>query len=139
MTHTDTDIEFDEYRYTEQGTVTLVTSNSIWETDKTLGEVIDNSVITASSGTGEGTLNTALTGWDPQKWLYSGAVTQKAQEADDPAYSLIPSATTINEGQSFTITLDTTHVSDGTNVSYTITGVSSADIGGVSLTGSSQC
>ena len=54
-------------------------------------------------------------------------------------YILIPSATTINEGQSFTITLDTTHVLDGTNVSYTITGVSSADIGGVSLTGSSQC
>ena len=136
VSYTDTDIEFDEYRYTEQGTVTLVTSNSIWETDKTLGEVIDNSVITASSGTGEGTLNTALTGWDQQKMALFWGSNTESQEADDPTYSLTSSATTINEGQSFTITLDTTNVPDGTNVPYTITGVSSADIGGVSLTGS---
>ena len=110
VSYTDTDIEFDEYRYTEQGTVTLVTSNSIWETDKTLGEVIDNSVITASSGTGEGTLNTALTGWDQQKMALFWGSNTESQEADDPTYSLTSSATTINEGQSFTITLDTTNV-----------------------------
>ena len=67
--------------------------------------------------------------------LFWGSNTE-SQEADDPTYSLTSSATTINEGQSFTITLDTTNVPDGTNVPYTITGVSSADIGGVSLTGS---
>ena len=44
-------------------------------------------------------------------------------------------ATSVNEGQSFQITLTTTNVADGTNVPFTITGVSSADIDGRSLTG----
>ena len=60
---------------------------------------------------------------------------QQEQEQQNPTYSLTSSATSVNEGQSFQITLDTTNVADGTNVPYTITGVSSADIDGRSLTG----
>ena len=60
---------------------------------------------------------------------------QAEPEAETPTYTLTSSATSVNEGQSFSITLDTTNVANGTNVPYTITGVSSADIGGVSLTG----
>lgn len=43
--------------------------------------------------------------------------------------------TTVNEGQVLTITLTTENVSNQ-NITYTITGVTTADIGGVSLTGS---
>jgi hypothetical protein len=52
-----------------------------------------------------------------------------------PSYSLSRSSSSITEGSFFTITLTTTNVANGTNVPYTITGVSSADIDGDSLTG----
>jgi hypothetical protein len=52
-----------------------------------------------------------------------------------PAYYLVRSKTSVNEGKSFKITLETDNVAEGTTVPYTITGVSSADIDGVSLTG----
>jgi plastocyanin len=51
------------------------------------------------------------------------------------SYSLSSSAASVNEGAVVTITLVTTGVSDAINVPYTISGVSSADISGASLTG----
>ena len=50
-------------------------------------------------------------------------------------YSLSRSGAAFNEGQSFTITLTTANIADATNVPYTITGVTTADISGASLTG----
>ena len=50
-------------------------------------------------------------------------------------YSLSTSATAVTEGDSFVITLSTTNVFNATTVPYTITGVSTADIAGASLTG----
>ena len=55
--------------------------------------------------------------------------------AGQPAYALVRSRTSINEGNALTITLETDNVSPGTLVPYTITGVSTADINGASLTG----
>ena len=54
-----------------------------------------------------------------------------------PTYSLSRSAASVTEGNSFTITLNTTNLPNGTLVPYTIsgTGITSADIGGASLTG----
>lgn len=52
-----------------------------------------------------------------------------------PSYALVRSSTSINEGNTLTITLETDNVSSGTLVPYTIAGVSSADISGASLTG----
>ena len=52
-----------------------------------------------------------------------------------PSYALAASPTSLNEGGNFTITLTTTDVANNTTVPYTITGVSSADISGASLTG----
>ena len=52
----------------------------------------------------------------------------------DPTYTLSGS-TTVNEGDIISIQLDTTDVNGGTTVPYTITGVSSEDINGASLTG----
>lgn len=51
-----------------------------------------------------------------------------------PTYSLSRSAASVNEGGSFTVTLTTTGLADGTDVPYTITGVTSADIAGAALT-----
>lgn len=50
-----------------------------------------------------------------------------------PSYSFTSSVTSVNEGGSFTITLNT---NQSGSFPYTITGVSSADINGASLTGS---
>lgn len=50
-----------------------------------------------------------------------------------PSYSFTRSVTSVNEGGSFTITLNT---NQGGSFAYTISGVSSADINGASLTGS---
>jgi len=52
-----------------------------------------------------------------------------------PTYSLSSSSSSVVEGSFFTITLTTTNVANGTNVPYTITGVSSEDIDGDPLTG----
>ena len=51
------------------------------------------------------------------------------------SYSLGRSAATANEGTSFTVTLSTANVANGTSLGYTITGVTSADINGAPLTG----
>ena len=58
-------------------------------------------------------------------------------EGSTPAtnYSLSTNVTEVNEGSTFDVTLDTTGLPNGTNVAYTITGVTSADIYGASLTG----
>ena len=53
----------------------------------------------------------------------------------DPTYVLGTNKATVNEGSSVTITLTTANVSAGTTVAYTITGASSADLNGASLTG----
>jgi hypothetical protein len=53
-----------------------------------------------------------------------------------PLYGLESSLSTVTEGVAFTISLTTVNVENGTLVPYTITGVSSNDISGASLTGS---
>ena len=50
-------------------------------------------------------------------------------------FSLSRSASSVNEGNSVTITLTTTNVPNGTTIPYTITGISSADLSSGSLTG----
>ena len=54
-----------------------------------------------------------------------------------PAYYLVRSKSSVNEGNSVTFTLETDNVAAGTTVAYTIsgTGITTADIGGASLTG----
>ena len=54
-----------------------------------------------------------------------------------PTFVLSTNKTSVLEGESFTITLTTTNVADSTNVPYIISGngITSADLGGVSLTG----
>ena len=54
---------------------------------------------------------------------------------NEPTFSLTRSASTINEGSSVTITLTTTGVPDGTNIPYTVSGVTADDFSSGSLTG----
>ena len=57
------------------------------------------------------------------------------QVSQTPTYALSSSAASVNEGSSFTITLTTTNIDDGTVIPYTISGVTSADINGTNLSG----
>lgn len=53
----------------------------------------------------------------------------------DPTYTLSADNTTINEGDTVTITLTTTEVPDATTVAYTVTGVNTSDLSAGTLTG----
>lgn len=59
----------------------------------------------------------------------------KPDAPNETPYSLVRSKLSVNEGSSVTITLETDNIAAGTLVPYTITGISSADIDGESLTG----
>ncbi|NDD13870.1 MAG: hypothetical protein EB072_14790, partial [Betaproteobacteria bacterium] len=50
-------------------------------------------------------------------------------------YTITPSATSVNEGSSVTFTVDTKNVEWGSALSYTLTGISQADLASGSLTG----
>ena len=66
----------------------------------------------------------------------AGTVSSEEQEeVAVPTYALTSTASGVNEGDTFTITLTTTNLVTSTIVPYTITGVSTTDIGGASLTG----
>ena len=73
--------------------------------------------------------------------LNNGQATAQVQIADTSqaaavaSYSLGRSVAAVNEGGTFTITLTTENVANGTSLPYTITGVTSSDINGAALTG----
>ena len=53
-----------------------------------------------------------------------------------PTYSLVASATSVNEGAAANFTLITTNVAAGTTIGYILSGISAADVFGGSLSGS---
>ena len=55
--------------------------------------------------------------------------------SQNPTYALTTPQASVNEGDTFIITLTTTDVVNGTTVPYTISGITTADIDGASLTG----
>jgi hypothetical protein len=65
----------------------------------------------------------------------SGVTDAELQGSAVAGYALSTSASSVNEGSNVVVTLDTSNVGNGTNVPYTITGISSDDISGASLTG----
>src|SRR5690606_15721546 len=52
-----------------------------------------------------------------------------------PTFDLTADREAVDEGQTVTFTLSTTHVAAGTQFNYTITGVSAADVAGGALSG----
>lgn len=117
--------------------ITGVSSTDIGNASLTGNFVIQNNAnsivftVTSDSST-EGAENFAIA-------LTNGSTANTTVAINDtsvtPTYSLSRSAASVNEGGSFTITLTTTGVNNGTSVPYTITGVASADISSASLTG----
>lgn len=126
-------LNVEDWQITEDSTGNLTEDGDDIFTSFTQGDTVDDSTATAS-GLVNGTTSTVVSGFVEYKMVLDIS-NQTEAEVQSPTYQLTSSASTINEGQSFTVTLDTTNVANGTNVPYTITGVTSADIGGVSLTG----
>lgn len=60
---------------------------------------------------------------------------QRVESTGAISYSLLSSTSTVNEGETITFTLNTTGLTPGTVIPYTISGVSGADIAGGLLTG----
>lgn len=65
----------------------------------------------------------------------SNPITINDTSVNNPTYSFQANVASVSEGQSVKFTLVTTDVPSGTAIPYEITGVSSADINGASLTG----
>ena len=53
----------------------------------------------------------------------------------NPTYNLSRSAASVNEGSSFTITLTTTNIANGTTIGYNVTGIQDLDLSAGSTTG----
>jgi len=126
------DTTWDQFKYTEEGAWSVI-SNSVVSEITTNGVAVSQGISPSAGGNANGSVNTGSQFTQRKMALDYSQVTEP--QVASPTYSLTSSASTINEGQSFTVTLDTTNVPDGTNVPYTITGVSSEDLDGVSLTG----
>ena len=73
-----------------------------------------------------------------KKWLSrssEGSGSGSGEGSSAPTYSLFSSESQINEGQSVEFTLQTANVADGTNVSYSITGINQNDLSSGNITG----
>ena len=86
----------------------------------------------ANDATTEGTENMTLA---LNNGLASADVVVITDTSLDPTYTLSADNTTINEGDTVTITLTTTDIADSTNFAYTVTGVDADDLSSGSLTG----
>jgi plastocyanin len=121
----------EDWAYEVHGSISVDSNSPLLTHD--LGMTIDDNTATAG-GLVNGTTSTSVSAYVEYKMVLDISV-QAEPVSSASTYALTSSASSINEGQSFTITLDTTNVTNGSNVPYTITGVTSADIGGVALTG----
>lgn len=123
-----------------------ITGTGITAGDLGLGSLSGN--FTVNSNTASLTLNIAadvttegpetftltLNGITPTKAI-SVTINDTSTPPGTPTYNLSSDAVSVTEGDFFSVTLVTSNVENGTLVPYTITGVSSADIDGDSLTG----
>ena len=134
-------------RYVEVGTTYSYSITGISSGDLSSGSLTGNITIggTWQNGSGSVTLtlaNDALTE-GPETILFSipSISLSKSVTVNDTSltvsYSLARSSSTVNEGNSVTITLTTTGIANGTSVPYTITGtgITASDFGLASLTG----
>lgn len=108
--------------------------NNISQSDQLFDTELNNDYANFRSLSG-GANRFAFNKFNSAVQLRIGSEVQQPAPPAAATYALSTSSASVNEGSSFTITLTTTNVANGTAVPYTITGVSSADIGGASLTG----
>jgi hypothetical protein len=115
------------FAYTITGVSSADISSASLTGTVTNGTVLTYSVSADSTTEGTETFNIAL-----NNGLASTSVTINDTSLTPATYSLTRSVASVNEGGSFTVTFATNQSGSFT---YTITGVSSADIGNASLTG----
>ena len=105
----------------------LVRTNEWWTADSSLAGAGYHDFITAP---GISNLQ-GSTGDSGSTMLWPDGLYALIQKIELPTYSLTSPVATLEEGDSITFTLNTTNVTAGTPVQYSISGVSSDDIGGV--------
>lgn len=104
--------------------------------DDRTADVYDFAVDENVTGTINSTVSTrAATGALEISHPGSVEITNLSGGALATSYILTPSATQITEGDSVTVTLDTTGLSNNTNLAYTISGINAADLTSGSITG----
>ena len=89
------------------------------------GNYLNIADCTAKGGGGWYAGNNSVNGGGTTGWIFSSPGT----------FQLTSSTASVNEGAVLTITLATTNLPNGSTVAYTITGATSADLDGASLTG----
>ena len=124
------------------GSIVAYTITGIDQADLSSGSLTGNFVVNnntatlsftlAEDATTEGTENMTLA---LNNGLASADVVVVTDTSLDPTYTLSADNTTINEGDTVTITLTTTNIADGTDFAYTVTGVDTDDLSSGSLTG----
>ena len=120
-------------------TISGVTSEDIGGQDLTGVFVVNNNTASITLNTVEDILTegneTLVISLDNGSAIAGVFILDSSVGANAPTYQLYRSAASVNENETFDITLITNFVAAGTTIPYTITGISSDDINGESLTG----
>ena len=120
-------------------TISGVTSEDIGGQDLTGVFVVNNNTASITLNTVEDILTegneTLVISLDNGSAIAGVFILDSSTGANSPTYQLYRSVVSVNENETFDITLITNFVDDGTTIPYTITGISSDDINGENLTG----
>jgi subtilisin family serine protease len=120
-------------------TISGVTSEDIGGQDLTGVFVVNNNTASITLNTVEDILTegneTLVISLDNGSAIAGVFILDSSTGANAPTYQLYRSEVSVNENETFDITLITNFVDDGTTIPYTITGISSDDINGENLTG----
>lgn len=118
------------------GNITLIND----ATEEIIAETNTSWTANVAADTTNSALSILCTGTvgDSVKWTVFVdllSVRTSATGGNVPTYTLVRSVDNVNEGSTFTVTLATTNVAQGTYVPYTISNIASADISNAPLTG----
>lgn len=113
-------------------TITGVDSSDIDNIDLSGTFVIENNIDTTIINT---SVDASVEGVELFSLTLDDGSASVVVEISDPTFTLSSDKSVVNEGESFTITLGTQGLSDGAQIAYTITGISSSDIDDAALTG----
>ena len=120
-------------------TISGVTSEDIGGQDLTDVFVVNNNTASITLNTVEDIRTegneTLVISLDNGSAIAGVFILDSSTGTNSPTYQLYRSAASVNENETFDITLITNFVDDGTTIPYTITGISSDDINGENLTG----
>ena len=126
------------------GTSVLYSITGISQSDLSSGNTTGNFVIADNSASVSLTLAEDLTTEGAETLTMTAGGDSASVTINDtsittvpptPTYQLTCSPSTVTEGGTITCTLETTNVANGTNIAYTVTGITSEDLASGDLTG----